>query len=233
MFGLFFARPGRMSKLALLLIVAMLSACNRGEDEAQEPPSETVGAARDSAAPPQPVYPEPEALQVIRVIDSARINNARAVREISQSESILEYARVMIVDHRAIGTMLDSVLAVSQQAPTDNAVSIELRNANQQFLTDLLARDSGVNNAYMRQEVNDLERALQLLDSAVIPSARSPETRTLLERVRPAFDAHLQRARTILAARLAAAERAASARPAPAVSPVDTLGPPLITTTSM
>jgi predicted outer membrane protein len=130
--------------------------------------------------------------------------------------------------------MLDSVLAASQQAPADNSVSTELRSANQQFLTDLLARDTGVNNAYMMQEINDLERALQLLDSAVIPSARSPETRTLLERVRPAFDAHLQRARIILAARRAAAERAASAPAArPVPSPTDTVRPPPITTTSM
>jgi putative membrane protein len=229
--GLVFARRIDMQKLISLILVAALLACNRGDDDVPDARSPATGAPGDSgAAAPQPVYPEPEALQVLRVVDSARINSARAVREISQSEAILEYARVMIVDHRAIGALLDSTLAARQQSPADNAVSTELRNANQQFIAELLARDSGVNNAYIIQEINDHERVLQLLDSAVIPSARSPETRTLLERLRPAFDAHLQRARVILAARRAAAERATepSARP-----PVDTARIPPITTTSM
>ena len=229
--GLVFARGTRMQRSACLALVVALLACNRGaDDDVPETTSAGAAAPGDSvaAAPPEPVFPEPEAIQVLRVVDSARINSARAVREISQSESILEYARVMIVDHRAIGAMLDSVLAAKQQTPADNAVSIDLRNANQQFVTELLARDSGVNNAYIMQEIDDHERVLQLLDSAVIPSARSPEVKTLLERLRPAFDAHLQRARVILAARRAAASGTAPARP-----PVDTSRIPPITTTSM
>lgn len=232
--GLVFARRIRMQRSACLVLVVALLACNRGNDD--DVPETTSGAAAapgDSvAAAPEPVYPEPEALQILRVADSARINSARAVREISQSESILEYARVMIVDHQAISALLDSALAAKQQTPTDNAVSMELRNADQQFVTDLLARDSGVNNAYIMQEIYDHERILQLLDSAVIPSARSPETKTLLERLRPAFDAHLQRARVILAARRAAASGVAPASP-PARPPVDTSRIPPITTTSM
>ena len=232
--GLVFARRTRMQRSVCLVLVTALIACNRdNDDEAPGAPTTSASVPADSVpAAPEPVYPEPEALQVLRVVDSARINSARAVREISQSESILEYARVMIVDHRAIGAILDSVLAAKQQIPTDNAVSIDLRNANQQFITDLLARDSGVNNAYIMQEIDDHERVLQLLDSAVIPSARSPEVKTLLERLRPAFDAHLQRARAILAARRAAASGTAPA-PTPARPPVDTSRIPPITTISM
>jgi putative membrane protein len=235
----FLQRSATMRTLVVLLITVTLAAC-KGDDN--QPKGEAKGPTAQSpaASAPRPVYPEPEAVQILQAIDSARIASARAARERSQNDAILEYARVMIADHRAIRRVLDSLMTATGQTASDNSLSEEIRVANEHFITELMARDTGFNNAYIAQEINDLERALVLLDTALIPSARNAQVKTTMEQLRPAFEAHLQRAQQIRAAREAYAARAAAApRPAPVVTPTptvvvpppDTMVPPPTTTT--
>jgi putative membrane protein len=233
----FLQRCAAMRTPILLLLAVTLAACKGDQDQ---PKGQAKGPAtqRPTATAPRPVYPEPEAVQVVQAIDSARIASARAARDRSQNEAILEYARVMISDHRAIRRVLDSLLTATGQSGSENSLSEEIRAANEHFVTELIARDTGFNNAYIAQEINDHERALVLLDTALIPSARNAQIKTALEQLRPAFEAHLQRAQQILTARQAAAARAAAEpRPAPVVTPTvvvpppDTIVPPPTTTT--
>jgi putative membrane protein len=203
-----------------VLALALLSGCKGDQEEAQTTRS-TAARAQPTDSGPRAIYPEGEALKVLLTIDSARMVSARVARDRSQNENVLEFARVMLVDHRAISQLLDSLIVATGQTAADNALTQELRSANEQFVTDLMARDTGFNNAYIAQEVSDHERALILLDTALIQSARNPQVKAILEQLRPAFEAHLQRAQQIQAARRAAA--AAAPRPAP--SPV--LGTPI------
>jgi putative membrane protein len=202
--------------ILLLPTVLLLGGCGRDEAETGAPRTTAAPPTEKTDSTPRAIFPEAEAVSVLLTIDSARRANARVARDRSQNENVLEYARVMLVDHRAISQLLDSLLAATGQTPAENALTQELRTSNEQFVTELMARDTGFNNAYIAQEVSDHERALILLDTALIQSARTPQVKTILEQLRPAFEAHLQRAQQILAARRAAA---AAPRPAPVAAP--------------
>ncbi|HSL70386.1 MAG TPA: DUF4142 domain-containing protein [Longimicrobiales bacterium] len=195
-----------MNRILPLILPLILAGCGGSEEEEPRPASPPAVTAEPE--PRQPTtYPEHQAVQIMHVIDSARIAIARAVRDQTGSEVIAEFARVLIVDHRAITALLDTALVNSGQLPADNAVSEAMRAETQQFIEQLMTRDTGLNNGFLAHEIREHEHALQLLDTTIIPSARDTAIKGTLERIRPAFEAHLQQARRILAAREAAARR--------------------------
>lgn len=220
----------------LLPAVLALGACGGDDEEAVERPQENRPAARADSAPRQPVYPENEAAQILRAINTNEIEAARVARERSQNDDILQFASVMLADHRSMTELLDSL--VQPISDSANAESRALRTAGTQLVDSLWKIEGGFNNTYIQHQVAAHEQALLLLDTALIPSARNPQLKKLLRDLRPAVVAHLQRAQQIWAARQASGAAAATAgstaqpaavpatprpAPAPAPSPTDTL----------
>ena len=206
-----------LRQLSLLLLV-LLVAC--GSDDEEETPRQPASrpAARADSVERQPVYPEPEAAQILRAINENEITLSRIARQRSQNEDILRYAAVMIADHGGMTQLIDSILPPISDSV--NAESRALRVAGA-VLADSLGRiEGGFNNSYITTQIAAHEQALLLLDTAIIPSARNPQLKKLLRDLRPAVVAHLQRAQQIWAERQASGAAAATARaqPAPATT---------------
>jgi putative membrane protein len=200
-----------------LVLLLGLSACGGDDEEEQgdRPRTGQPAAQRDSVVR-QPVFPEPEAAQILRAINQNEIATGRVARERSQNLDILRYAAVMIADHEGMTQLIDSLLPPISDSV--NAESRALRTAGTALVDTLWRMEGGFNNTYITQQIAAHEQALLLLDTAIIPSARNPQLKKLLRDLRPAVVAHLLRARQIWAERQAsglAASTAAAARPAP------------------
>jgi predicted outer membrane protein len=161
--------------------------------------------------PPKTIMPEPEALHILLMLDSSRIADALAVRQRSESEAVLEFTRVLVADHRAVWRMIFAQARADSIEPVDNATSQQLRQGTEQFVNELLARDSGINNSYLAHQVREHEQTLMLLDTVLLPSVRDTALRATVEQIRPMVEAHLQQARRIQAAREARARAEAAA----------------------
>ncbi|MGH7472252.1 MAG: DUF4142 domain-containing protein, partial [Longimicrobiales bacterium] len=205
-----------------LFWLLLLAACRGGDDERAARPDSAAARPGPAAS----AYTEPQVVQILRAIDQARVTGAQAVSQKSQNESVLEYARVVSADHQAMGMVLDSLLRIANQAPAEHALSLQFATGAQQFALELSQRDTGVNNAYLAQEIRDHERALQLLQGALIPSTQSPQLKSTLEQIVPAFHAHLQRARDILAERVAGPPRTSAPPAASGDAPARTRAAP-------
>jgi putative membrane protein len=221
------------------LLVGLLAfgACGGDDEETDDRPQANRPAARADSTPRQPVYPETEAAQILRAINTNEIETARVARERSQNDDILRFASVMIADHGGMTQLLDSL--VQPISDSANAESRSLRAAGTQLVDSLWKIEGGFNNTYIQHQVAAHEQALLLLDTALIPSARNPQLKKLLRDLRPAVVAHLQRAQQIWAERQASGAAAATGpantaapapstpRPAPAPppSPADTVAP--------
>jgi putative membrane protein len=215
---------------ALLLALPMGSCGGDNEDAGEQPPARRAAAGRDSVER-KPIYPEPEAAQILRVINEGEMATARVARERTQNDDILRFANVMLADHRAMTTLLDSLLPPIPD--TVNAEAKRIKEANTLLVDSLWRIEGGFNNTYIENQVREHERALMLLDTALIPSARNPQLKKLLSDLRPAVVAHLQRAKQIYAARMAnpalAPPGRAAAPPLAAPTPAprqDTVSPP-------
>ena len=238
-----------MRTVILLAAVALLAGCGRDKEERPSTSRDGKTAARTEAL--KPVYEEAEAAAVLHAISDGEMAAARVAREVSQNEGILAYASVMLADHRAISEVLDSVLAKNGESPRDNAASTALRAQGDTAALQLAALTEGFNNSYIEQEIRAHQQALQVMDTALLPSARNAEIKSLFTAVRPTIAAHLQRAMQILAFRQKQAEERGEPfttgttaprvttdtsvpRPTPVQRPpVDTTTPPLTTTSSM
>jgi predicted outer membrane protein len=206
-----------LRRAALLTILVLTSGCKGKKEESA--PARTGAPKPAAQAPAKPRFSESEAAQILLAVDSDRIASATAVRGLSQSEAVLEYVRVMLADHQAASALIESLLARSGTAPTDNTTSQLIRQETQQFVTQLLARDSGINNSYLSHEVQNHEKALMLLDTALIPSAQDSALKLTLQQLRPMFEAHYQQARRIQDARAAAASQKAQGVTQPGITP--------------
>lgn len=183
-----------------LAVAVLLAACGGDDKDKDQKKAARPTAKRDSVVR-KPVYPEPEAAQIFRVLNDAEIATARVARERSQNADILRFASVMIADHRAMSELLDSLLPPIPDSA--NPESRKLREATTQMVDSMWKIAGGFNNTYIEHQVREHERALLLLDTALIPSARTPKVKQLLQDLRPAVVAHLQRAKQIYAARMA------------------------------
>lgn len=180
-----------MKRLLVWLLLVALPACG-GDDETDDTPeaagTDTVAAAR------APLFPEAEAVAVLRALGDVAAAQARAAREVSQNDDVLRYAAVVSADHRGIAELI-------KIEPRDNAMSTAIRANGDSITRALLALPGGFNNTYIEEQVRNSQQALAVLDTAVIPSVRDSATRTLLAQIRPTLAAHVQRAQQILAVR--------------------------------
>ena len=209
-----------LRRVALLTILVLATGCKEKKEQAA--PSNTAAPKPTGQAPAKPRFSEAEAAQILLAVDSDRIASAAAVRGITQSQAVLEYVRVMLADHQAASAMIDALLARTGTAPTDNPTSEQIRQETQQFVTQLMARDSGINSAYLSHEIEKHQRALMLLDTALIPSAQDSVLKLALQQLRPMFEAHYQQARRIQDARAAAAAQKAQGITPPTQTPGQT-----------
>lgn len=211
------------TKLVLAVLITAL-ACGDDDDEGGRQQPDRPAAQGDTVR--KPVYAEAEAAQILRVINAGEVETSAIARERSQNLDILRYARVMISDHTAMTALLDSL--VQPVSDSVNAVSRTLSQEAAQLADTLRALEGGFNNTYIQRQIAAHEQAVLLLDTALIPSARNPQLKKLLQELRPAMVAHLQRARQIWAERQASGLAASTARPsAPTPSPQPTSPPPV------
>jgi len=184
-----------MRLLSIVLLAVLAAGCNRGDNDKQ--PAARQPARKVTKAAPRPVYPENDVVAILRALDTAEIVTARVAREVSQNDEVLRYAGVMIKDH---GDIMQLV-AQTGAAPRENAISAKIRRDADSVARGLSVLPSGFNNTYIEEQVKSHRNALQTLDSVILPSVTTPALRTLLDKLRPAFVAHLQRAMQLLAIR--------------------------------
>jgi putative membrane protein len=179
-----------MKRTFILLLTVMVAGCGRDKDSDQPRAS---GAKPVSKA----VYPEEDVVAIMRALDSAEIATSRIARDVSQNDEVLRYASIMIQDHSGIMRLAEQ----TGPAPRENAISGGIRREADSVTKMLNTLPEGFNNTYIEAQVKAHERALKLMDSTIIPSARDTAFRNLVLAIRPTIAAHLQRAMQLLAQR--------------------------------
>lgn len=182
-----------MKRTLVLLTLAGLLACgDKNEDENGD--GGPVTAADSAAQPRKAIFSEPEAIGVLRAIGEAEVAMSRTAPEISQNDAVLSYARVVIADHQGIAELLKT-------PPQESMMSNTIRAAGDSIARAFMSMEGGFNNTFIEEQIKAHQSALQMMDTAIIPSVRDSATRTLMQQIRPTLAAHLQRAMQILATR--------------------------------
>ena len=190
--------------LVLFGVVLASGACERRAEE-QPPAEEAPEAAAPAPAPaPAPTLTDAEIAHVAVTANSIDSAMAELAKTKTQNPEVRSFAETMITDHSAVNRQATQLAQRLNVTPMDNDVSRQLQQGADQARRELSAKSGAeFDRAYIDREVTYHQAVLDALDKTLIPQAQNAELKALLEQVRPAVAAHLERARQ-LQSRLAA-----------------------------
>lgn len=113
---------------------------------------------------------------------------------------ILDFARRMLSDHGGLNKAALDLYSAAGIVPRDHVIALDFRDESAAKRDTLRERTGAAfDSTYMANEVRYHQRLLGALDSLLIPTARNPELKSMLTRVRPAVAAHLEHATRVQA----------------------------------
>ena len=203
-----------MKRAAIIGLLVLGTACGGDADDA----SRTATAAPETDAPPRMTE-----AQVIGTMLSATEGlayaDSAALSTVTQP-AVLRYAQVLRADHRAIADEIKAVADSMNVAGTRSAAGDRLRTGAGSIATSVRDSTTDAAMAFVNGQLDVQRQLIGALDSALIPAATTGSLRQVLQDLRPAMVAHLQRAeqlkQTLTAARNAPRTAAASISPSAA-----------------
>lgn len=198
----------------LLVACTLLAGCNRSDDEGAVP-ADSLQVAENAEAITTLLAP-------LRAVSRAEVEFGELAAQRAAAVPIRDYARTVAADHRAVLTLLDRTAEQRSAVLSEEGPALEMANM-------VRMAHSGLENLngpdfdlpYMRAEVESHRQLLDRLDQQAIPAATTEELRTMLTDLRAMTDAHLTRARQLLATQLGE-----TAEPRPASRPQRPVAPP-------
>lgn len=174
------------------LIVLALTACDRDREEASDAAADSV-----SVESPETVR---DLLAPVRAVGLAAVEFGDMAAQRAQRNDVRQYAQTVAADHRALISMLDSVALARGATLSATPASQELGESVRMAHSGLEAlAPAEFDLAYVRAELESHRQLLDRMDTQIIPATTSPELRTLATDSRAMVDAHLTRARQLLA----------------------------------
>jgi putative membrane protein len=155
--------------------------------------SATLSTAVYSQSKPQ--LTDPEIASVAVTANQVDIGNANIAIVKSKDSSILQFAETMKRDHQAVIDQAVALVTKLKVTPKDNAVSQKLL-ADAAKTKKMLESKSGkaFDKAYIDNEVAYHKAVISVIETVLIPEAQNAELKAFLQKVLPAFHAHLEHA---------------------------------------
>jgi putative membrane protein len=126
-------------------------------------------------------------------IDAGNLAKSKA-----SASDVKDFAQLMVTDHTAVNKSASDLVSRLHVTPEPNTTSRSLEAGGDQNLATLKKLSGpAFDKAYVDHEVAYHQAVLDAVDQTLIPNAKNPELKALLVKVRPAFVAHLEHAKTI------------------------------------
>jgi putative membrane protein len=197
--------PAR-SRLILFSAAALaglsLVACKKSEPAA-DTAAPAVAPAPDTAKPAAAAAPAINDAQIAHIVVTADAIDSAAgalAKQKGASKAVKDFGQTMVNDHGGVNKQAVALATKLNVTPQDNDVSKQLKagaDANIAKLQGLTG--AAFDKAYIDNEVAYHQAVADAIDKTLIPNAQNAELKALLEKSRPAFGAHLERAKSIQA----------------------------------
>ena len=200
-----FTHAVRLSALALA-VVTWLGACAKKEAATSDSAKMADSMAAAAATTPAPDTAKPAAAalndaQIAHIAVTANsIDSAAGVmaKQKGTAKSVKSFAQTMIDDHTAVNKQAVALATKLKVTPEDNDVSKSLKSGADASTSSLQGKSGAdFDKGYIDNEVTYHQNVLDALDKTLIPGAQNAELKALLQKVRPAVAAHLERAKGI------------------------------------
>jgi putative membrane protein len=178
--------------VALAVFAFAAHACKEGGSSGPTDPKETAGGIANSARS------DADILGLMQEANRAELQAGQLAIQVSSNADVKSFATIMLSEHNAIATELESLAAQLNITPTVPSDALQkLQNAELDGIAGLGASNFGFH--YMSLQVDVHQRTLALVD-AFIAKAQQAALRTALQNdVRPHIVVHLAAAQDLKA----------------------------------
>jgi putative membrane protein len=168
------------------------------ESRKGQPASDTTAAAPAVNAPAAPTFSDPEIAHVAVTANSIDSAMGELAKTKARSSAVKNFAQTMITDHGAVNQQAVTLVRKLNVTPQANDVSRQLQQGADEARASLKTKSGAeFDRAYIAHEVQYHQAVLDALDQTLIPDAQNAQLKSLLQSVRPAIAAHLERAKQL------------------------------------
>lgn len=195
--------------LATALVTATASAGAQDSSMTARPDSASARSAAPSTTPPaggpalrEPVaemYTDAKIAAVASVSNQSEIQPSQLALQKTQNAQVRQFAQRMIDEHTRFEQQMQQMLQQKNVTPEHNAFSYQLQQNLQPMMRELQgASGRAFDKLYINHQVASHMATLHALDTSLIPQARDPQMKTMLQQqVRPAVANHYAEAMRI------------------------------------
>jgi putative membrane protein len=143
---------------------------------------------------------DPQIAHIVLMANTIDINAGKLAKAKSKNKEVDKFAQQMITDHTAVNRQALALAKKLKVKPEDNDTSKSLKKGaieNEAKLKKLKGKE--FDKEYVDHEVAYHQAVLDAIDKTLIPSAKNEELKGLIEKVRPAIQAHLDHAKHLQA----------------------------------
>ena len=152
-----------------------------------------------SSASAQPAGPtDPQIAAIVVTANQVDIDAGKLATAKAHATEVKAFAQQMITDHTGVNKQATELVTKLKVKPEENDTSKSIKQGGDDNLAKLKdLKGADFDRAYIAHEVTYHQTVIDALDKTLIPNAKNEELKALLIKVRPAFVAHLEHAKTI------------------------------------
>jgi putative membrane protein len=139
--------------------------------------------------------------QIAHIVVTANqvdIDAGKLAASMATGPEVKKFGQQMVTDHTGVNKQATDLATKLKVTPADNPTSQSLKAGGDKNVANLKTlKGAAFDKAYVDNEVAYHQAVIDALDKTLIPGASNTELKALLVKVRPAFVAHLEHAKTI------------------------------------
>ena len=143
----------------------------------------------------------PNDAQIAAIVVTANqvdIDAGKLAASTSTNAEVKKFGELMVSDHTSVNKAAVELVTKLGVTPQDNPTAQSLKAGGEQNVAHLKTLSGAAfDRDYVAHEIAYHQQVLDAVDKVLIPSASNAELKALLVKVRPAFVAHLEHAKTV------------------------------------
>ena len=140
-----------------------------------------------------------EIVSIAAVANINEINAGKLAMANAYKDKVKAFAELMVKDHRKLDEQMGKLAVRQKLNPTPTETSEALKARGSEVMEDLKIAPKGpiFDKEYMSSQVIAHEEVLEIYNNQLIPNARNPQLKNLLQQAARSIESHLQRARQL------------------------------------
>src|SRR5574337_853025 len=141
---------------------------------------------------------DPQIAAIVVAANQADIDAAKVAKSHTKNKDVKAFADTMIRDHESVNKQAKALVKKLKVKPEPNPTSKSLTDGGKANISALKKLEGAeFDKAYIDHEVAYHQQVLDAINNTLLPNSKNPELKALIEKVTPAFQAHLEHAKEL------------------------------------